>query len=288
MVQALWYVRKSGQVSGPFPAPQIDEALRTGEIALTDDLSLDGEQWLPVRESGMFRGKVQSGKTTGDTADATWLAEREKARQRWEDGVAENSEPATPTPILDTIRIQSLRANHDATRAMVDAEAKRRPSILIAFAALIALVLTGALVWFGQGDDTIKASIGKVSNCAAAPATGISWAGCDKSGQTLRGVDLHSMTLTRANFDGAALARANLSYADLARASLRGANLAGANLLGANLDGADLTGADLSQADLRYATLNNSLLGGSRLDGATLGKTTWIGGQLCDRLDQCR
>lgn len=289
MVQALWYVRASGRVSGPFPAPQVDEALRSGEIAITDELSLDGEQWLPVRESGFFHGKSHVDVTSREDIDPAWRAERDRARQRW----ADDSKPAdsvdSPTPALDAVRMQSLREDHDATRALLDAEMNRRPKMLIALAAILILILAGGLVWFGQsGETTIKASLGKAADCAAAPASGGSWSGCDKIRLSLAGANLGNMSLSRARFDGSVLAGANLGYSDLSKASLRGANLSGANLMGANLEGADLTGADLTGADLRYATLSKALIEGVRIDGAIMGKTTWVDGNRCDSPDQCR
>lgn len=288
MVQALWYVRKSGQVSGPFPAPQIDEALRAGEIVLSDELSLDGEHWQPVLESGLLRGKSVSTRPSQDGQDSAWQEEREKARHRWEDNASSGDAAVTNDPLIDPVSMEALRLRQDATRAMVNDQAKRRPPMLIGIVALLALVLAGTLVWLGQGEAPIQASIGKSSNCATAAAPGVSWAGCDKTGMSFAGADLHSMALSRARFDGSAMAGANLSYVDLSLASLRSVNLAGANLLGANLDGADLTGADLSQADLRYATLNKARLDGVRLTAARVGKTTWLGGQLCDQLEACR
>lgn len=288
MVQALWYVRKSGLVSGPFPAPQIEEALRAGDLLLSDELSLDGDQWQPVRESGLIRGKHVAAKPAQEAPDSAWQEEREKARHRWEDNASSGDGSVTNDPLIDSVSMEALRIRQDTTRAMVNAQAKRRPSLLIAIAALLALVVVGGLVWLGQGEAPIQAAIGKASNCSNSPAPGISWAGCDKFGQSLSGADLHSMTMSRTRFDGAILAGANLSYVDMSQASLRGVNLAGANLLGANLDGADLTGADLSQADLRYATLNKARLDGVRLDGVSIGKTTWLSGQLCDRLEACR
>jgi hypothetical protein len=286
MVQALWYVRKSGQVSGPFPAPQIDEALRVGEIVPTDELSLDGEQWQPVRESGLFRGGHAVAKPPQENPDSAWQIEREKARHRWEDNASQDD--SSGNRLIDSADMDALRVCQETTRAMVNAQAKRRPSVLIAIAAFVALGLVGGLVWLGQGDAPVQTGIGKASNCSDAPAPGISWAGCDKSGLSLTRADLHSMTLNGVRFDGATLAGANLSYVNLSHASLRGVNLAGANLLGANLDGADLTGADLSQAELRYATFVGARLDGVRLDGVSIGKTTWLGGQLCDRLEACR
>ncbi len=287
MVQPLWYVRRNQESHGPFPAPQIEEALRAGEIVASDEVSLDGVQWQPVHASEFARPRGPSSASTKMPADSAWQAERLKARQRWEDGGQETGDGAR-VPVLDAVRMASLRVDAEETRAMFEAESRRKPSLIIAGMAVLVLAGAGLLVWFGQGDDAIRASIGKVSDCAASAAAGQSWAGCDKRAAKLVGVDLHNMSLAGTRFDNADLSGANLSYADLNGASLRSVNLSNANLLGATLEGADLSGAKLSGADLRYATLNRASVDGVRFDGAVLGKTTWTGGGLCDRLELCR
>jgi uncharacterized protein YjbI with pentapeptide repeats len=287
MVQALWYVRKSGAVRGPFPAHQIIEAMHLGEIAESDEISLDAELWLTVKESGVFPPGVATTNTHLPTIDPAWLAEREKARTRWEQGEAIGNSAGTVPADDDPTRLEARRASHAMTRNLVDDQSSRRPSYMIGLLALLCLGGLAALIWYGQGDDAIQASIGKVAECAARPAPGVSWAGCDKTGMTLAKMDLHNMTLSRSRLDGAVLVGANLSYVDLSRASLRGADLSGSNLLGAKLDGADLTGADLSRSDLRYATFTKTLVEGLKLDGAVFGKTVWTMGQLCDSMQQC-
>jgi hypothetical protein len=287
MVQALWYVRRADQTRGPYPGPQIEEALRNGDLEPTDEISLDGAQWQAIGDGGIVRAQARPVATSKPAAaDAAWQAERDKARQRWEDG--NETRMDSPTPMLDAVRMQSLRLDQAETRAMLDARARGKPSLFIALAAILVLALVGSVVWYGQEGEAIQAGIGKAGDCAADATPGSSWAGCDKRGLVKAGADLHSMTLRGARLDGAQLSGANLSYANLSRATLRSANLANANLLGANLDDVDLSGADLSNADLRYATLNRSKLDGARLDGARVGKTTWVGGALCESLEACR
>ncbi len=286
MVQPLWYVRKAGLVSGPFPSPQISEGLRLGEIKPRDEISLDGLQWEAIQDSGQF-GK-RSPEAPPETDDATWTAEREKARQRWEsslDGVGEGAEISP----MERARREALREAHDTTRSLVQAQARQRPSWAIAAVALLVVVLIGVFVWIlGQDKPTISASISKVASCEAPLGEGVSWSGCNKSGLTLDGQDLHGMLMQRTRLDGASLTGADLSYADLTRASLRGANLRQARLMGTMLEGADLTGADLSGADVSYASLIGANLEGARLDGVVAGKTVWVDGRLCDQMDACR
>lgn len=287
MVQPLWYIRRKTTVRGPYPVPQLEEALRNGEIAPSDEISLDGEQWQPLGDGRALRLKVQREVRTGEATDDAWRSERERARQRWEDGAA--IEPVDPgDSVFDAVRLQSLQADHVETRALLDAQAKRAPSLLIVVAAVGLLALIGLFVWYGQSTTPLRTDLGKGGQCAAPATPGSSWAGCDKRGIVMKGADLHSMTLTAVRLDGAQLAGSNLSYANLGRANLRGADLTNVLLVGANLDGADLTGADLTGADLSYATLNKANIEGVRLDGVRLGKTTWVGGALCERQSECR
>ena len=287
MVQPLWYVRKAGIVSGPFPSPQIKEGLRLGEIKPQDEISLDGEQWLAILESGQFGKETASTAITPNDTDSIWLSEREQARQRWEEPAASSAD-VTMTSSLDRARLAALKASHASTQALIDARSHHRPSVLIGIAGVIVLVALGATVWyFGHGEPPIKASIGRVASCQATPGQGVSWAGCKKTMLVFDGEDLHGMDMTRTRLDGTSFIGADLSYSDLTRASLRGANLQGAKLKGTNLENADLTGADLRGADLAYTSFHGALVEGLRLDGAIMGKTTWTDGRLCDQMEPC-
>jgi len=287
MVQPLWYIRRKTTVRGPYPVPQLEEALRNGEIVPSDEISLDGEQWQPLGEGHALRIKPQREVRPGDAVDETWRSERERARQRWEEGAAIESDDSGGS-VLDAVRLQSLQADHAETRAVLDERSKRNPSLLIVVAAIGLLTLIGIFVWYGQSSTPIRTDLGKGGQCASPATPGSSWAGCDKRGIVMNGADMHSMKLTAVRMDGAKLTGANLSYANLERANLRGADLTRVLLVGANLDGADLTGADLAGADLSYATLKKADIEGARLDGVRLGKTIWVAGMLCERMSECR
>jgi hypothetical protein len=283
MVQALWYVRKADTVSGPFPARQIAVALSNGELARDDDISLDGEQWLSIEASGQF--PIRSGGAQNGVADPAWRSEREKARSRWQRDEVVAIPGASPP---ESSHLRSLAADHDTTRALLDAESRRRPSLIVALLGVLLLAGVAVLIWLGDGSDSVRASLGKAAVCAAPAAPGASWAGCAKPGVALAAADLRGMDFQRTRLEGARFAGANLSYADFSRAVLRGADFSGANLMGAKFAGADLTGCDLRRADLRYATLTGALIDGMRYEGAVLGRTAWIDGTLCETAEQCR
>lgn len=280
MTQPLWYVQIHGTVKGPFPSPQIKEMLELGELSPADLVSLDRKQWLSIARSGHFHPGPTPAKPVAAPQDQAWEQERERARERWLR--EEEATPADiPLPARDDARRSALAHDHDATRHLVEAQANRKPRLILAGFALLAVVGLGVAVWQGEGDDTIRASFEKVSNCALPPAEGVSWAGCVRTGEILRGARLRNADLSAGIYDSADLTGADLAYANLRRASLRGANLRSVKLAGAALDGADLTGADLTGADLRYATLTGASLAGVRWDGASLGKATWSDGRPC-------
>jgi hypothetical protein len=282
MTQPLWYYRKNNVVKGPFPSPQIKEMLKVGELSPADLVSLDREQWISIARSGHFQPRPAP-KPASTVKDEEWEQEREKARSRWlkEDGI--EVADSIRLPEEEARKTAALAQDHAETMQMVQARASRRPPYVLGGVALLIVMVTGILVWHGQGDDTIRASFERVSNCALAPADGVSWAGCVRTGEILRGAVLRNADLSGGNYDNADLSAADLAYANLRRSSLRGANLRATKLTGAALDGADLTGADLTGADLSYATLTSAIVEGVRLDGAALGKATWTDGRVCDQ-----
>lgn len=63
VLHRLWYVRKDGEVSGPYPQPQIEEDLAQGRLARGDEISHDSESWVSIERSGYFPADGSSGKT---------------------------------------------------------------------------------------------------------------------------------------------------------------------------------------------------------------------------------
>lgn len=292
MAQHLWYVRKKGDISGPFPAPQIRQMFSLGEIDLRDQVSLDGQQWFTVMESNVLdngSAKPSRGRPMVGESDEEWQREREKARLRWlNDAVEVRAEEDRPRDEVSS----RLRQHEEETRALLTRERNRRPAILAGMASVVVILIIGLAVWFGQsGQQTIQASLtGKVRNCELPPAEGVTWMGCNKDDADLRGANLKNAVLARARFERAELIAADLSYANLDGANMRGANLRGAVLRGASMTQADLTGADLSGANLEFAVMTGAYLEGVRLDGASLRRSTWVDGRICgdDSVGSCR
>ena len=292
MTQSLWYLRNAGKVYGPFPSPQIGEALRAGDIAPDWEISLDEVDWLSIADSGQFESELADGGASDDQDSLAWREERKRARERWLGGPRE-AEPPLPHDLEKDARARlSVAQDHVRTEALLSAERRRRPPLWILLLVAAILAGLGVSVWFGQDEQAIQAGIGLAAeaDCVAPLANGVNWRGCDRRGASARGATARNAMLENARLDEAGLSGADLSYAVLRGASLRNADLSGARLTGADLRGADLGGADLSGADLGHAVLTEARVAGTRLAGARLDRTVWVDGRVCapDSLGECR
>ncbi len=281
MTQHLWYVRRRGVTSGPFPARQLRETFSLGQLDLRDEVSLDGHAWLKLLETDILEVE-HAPAHLAEPEDDEWRREREKAKLRWINNAEETGAVGLAGAAADEAT-DRLRRHEAETRTLLDAQSHKRPAFVAGLAMVLVLLLIGIGVWKGQSGDTkIQAAVAsRIRNCDKAAAEGVIWSGCNKTGAVLSHAVLRNADLTGAHFERADLASADLSYANLGFADLRGANLKNAVLKGATLNQTDLTGADLSGADLSFAVLNGAVLNGVRLDGASLAQSTWIDGRIC-------
>ena len=289
MAHSIWYLRHEDQIFGPFPAPQIAEALKEGEVGQDWEISLNGVDWLNIAESGQFRAEQASWLGGENAESVSWHDQRLQARKRWlQEGTGVTEEAHDPA--RDAAARSSIARDHVRTQALLREDKNRRRSPWILLLAVGVIAGIGVTVWLGQGDKPIQAGIGQTVHCAALLSDGVNWSGCRKSGHVQPSARARNARMDSAWLDGARLAGADMAYASLKNANLRNAELGSANLTGADLTGADLSGADLTGANLSYAVLRNANLTGVRFSATKLGKATWINGQPCatSSMDACR
>lgn len=281
MSQPLWYLRQHDRVIGPFPAPQVREFLRVGEITPDWQISLDEVDWIAIRDSGQFDEPVRPD-SASDTDRQAWRQEREQARQRWLNAGADIAQAEAQDMARERRVRQALAQDMAETDALLKQQQARRPPVVAGLLAILLLAGVIYLIWQGQpGQSGIQAGIGLQAQCAAPLAEAVNWNGCNKKGLVAPGVVARNTRMERVSLEGANLAGADLGYAALVQANLRNADLRGINLVGADLTGADLSGSDLSRADLRFAVMKNAVMSGVRLEGAQLGNATWPDGRIC-------
>jgi hypothetical protein len=286
MAQSIWYLKHDEQIFGPFPQPQIEEALNAGEIDPDWEISLNAVDWLSIVDSGQF--KIEPGGEGVDDSE-DWHDQRQQARKRWL-GDASNVTEVAHDPAQDAAYRTSVARDHIRTQALVSEAQNKRGSPWIGLLVVVLIIGIGFAVWFGQGDKPIQAGISQTVNCVEALHDGVNWTGCGKPGLVQPGAKARNARLDKVRLDNARLKGADLAYASLRAASLRNAELVNVNLTGADLTDADLSGADLSGADLRYAVLAGANLTGVRFAATQLDKATWIDGRICapGSTDRCR
>jgi len=76
----LWFVRRAGCTSGPFPLGALAQEDALGRLALIEEVSPDGDHWF---EPGVLRSVLRS--LPEDRARAEWAGQRAMARSRWAD-----------------------------------------------------------------------------------------------------------------------------------------------------------------------------------------------------------
>lgn len=293
----LWYARHDGVERGPFPRRTITEYLLLGRLRESDAVSQDRKTWVPIARLPHLIPEVMRSVATDDDR-----ARLRRARLQLDERLADRRRgKSAPRAVRELRRGERRRGEsidalehrahrlrmHEALRQRTEALGARRAAALLT--AVFALLI-GVATWYGSDFE-----LATTRDCAAAPAPGVNWNHCDRSGARLAGAPLNRALLNNARLRGADLANADLRaadlrFAELSRARLDRARLAQANLRGAVLREAQLVGSDLTGADLSYADLRGAALGGARLEGARLGRAIWIDGRTCadDSRDACR
>lgn len=272
-VAASWFVRRRGEVKGPFETAQVARFLAAGKLKASDYLSLDKRDWRHPADWPAFARQVD-------------LLVRQRDETRTRAVVSEDPERDQARRRLAGER-RRRRASAPDISSEVAPRLRNRRGVSLAPTLIGALVLAMAIVawWLSRGIEP-EGPASATTDCRALPAPGVDWSYCRAAGRDLRDADLSDARLRNAVLEGAilstaTLARVDLSYADLAGADLSGADLEAAVLKGASLREARLAGAALTEADLRYANLTGADLEGASLAGADLSQATWIDGRVC-------
>ena len=286
-VRKLWYVRRNGDVRGPFPTVAIAQFLLVGRLHKFDEVSEDKQVWHAIDDVEELVPDVMKADMGDPVKQANLEAskhgadERSGEERRHDDDPEHQEQRETERRVAEAMDEHAHRQAGMIERlAVAERKAKRQNAIMIAILVLISVAMLGFMFSYDQGEDVADI------DCTAAPARGVNWSNCDLQGADLNAVDLNGSLIRNANLSSALLFRANLQGADLAYsnlglANLRMADLRSASLVGTNLRNSDMRGANLVRADLSYADLQGAQLVGVNFEGARLDKAIWVDGQRC-------
>lgn len=270
----LWYVRRAGTVSGPFPHQVVARHVLLGRFELSDEVSMDQLEWQPlVTVRILLPAEMVGLQTESDPGKKLWLEERLKAAHRWADERTHHDRRQDEGAV--GARGEDRRKNSVSSDVLAlphfHPGLERRPPCwrylgVAGTIMLLALLVTVGVIFYQPVNPLKVGVVPELSQCQHAAAPKVNWGGCDKQEIRLRGADL----------SGSNLAYANFSRAELSGSRFRQAVLVGANFNNANLNDADLDDADLSFSDLRGATLVSA-----SLKGAVLDRAIWLDGREC-------
>lgn len=278
----LWFTRRRGAVSGPYPSGLISRYLILGRLDLTDELSVDRQNWQPVLAHPALIPPVL---LLPDDAEGREARLQARLREDERRNIDHAGEQAAGHPAVERRAPEPVEFVHHRAQRHRLVQAERREtvpgSVPWMLAGVAVMLVLGLLLLQGDGSQALSQP-----DCMAPAAPGVNWSYCRKSGLDLQGVDLSGSVLTSADLmaarlAGARLSGADLDYADLRRADLRDCNLVEASLVGAILQDTLLDGARLSGANLNYADLRGTSLEGVNLEGVRLGRTVWTDGRVC-------
>lgn len=275
MTQPL-FIRRDKTIKGPFPAGQIAQFLLVGRFKISDEVSIDREEWKPIRACPELIPDVLK----GDPDDAQ-VQDRLAAAKRWADE-----------------RRPSVQGSSDEQRVLSESEttleyrkhresiykrlAKRKDAVAIQSVIVLCLVVTSVFVGFSYMPEQNQ----RETDCQTSASIEVDWQYCRLAGtiaikKDMSRANLNSAILTRANFFASTFNDATLDYADLSVSNLSYAVFVNASLKGTNLQQADLTKANFNNANLAYADFTGAKVNGIKLTTSKLDNAIWIDGQTC-------
>lgn len=291
-----WYLRKNGEVRGPFPSGLLSRYLLLGRVNEEDEISSDAHEWFPIKDVPELIPDVMK----GDLSDPL-VQERLQAARRWADERnidRRSGRKDKPEPQGNRRSADRRETEQSPILEFRNRRANRQYEVLVEYRGRWAILLIAGTIAVFAG---IFISLYKPpppqlgADCRRPAAPNVNWSNCaldgaHLSGLNLSGAALYSASLTAANLSKSKLNGVNLSYAALSVADLQGADLRGANLVGAKLRQAKLNNARLENADLSYADLTGADLSGVSMHNTKLGNAIWTDGRRClpESVDTCR
>jgi len=307
VLHRLWYVRKDGKVSGPFPQPQIEENLSQGVLTRSDEISHDNASWTSIEHSGYFTPDGVAGKPAShhrwyvrrhskligpfphaQIAEYLMLGKLSRSDEISDDRVAWRTiqdsgyfpegpslvQPTEGTDEENAWEVERARAKHRWLDERLYGDGDTAPGPAAAPEAFQSLrhdhQVTQAMI---QAEREQKPKIwqGIVALLVLGAIVAGVWYGGQGEGLVIAPP---AQPLAQPNCS------ANGPGVNWTNCVKTGANLRGAQLKQGQLNSAKLDNADLSGADLSYASLVRTSLRSANMEGAALRAVDFSGADL--------
>jgi len=282
--QPLWFLRREGRVTGPFPSGAVRRFVLLGRVGLDDEVSRERHHWQPVRTlPDVVPPDIRKAMEQDDLEQIMpdLLREDERTGLDRRQAAADQTSTQRRTGERRQDEPELLKRHRQAKTELRSQKRRRRlplPGMLVM--ALVFLLAIGYGFYLGAPPTVTD------SDCEASAAPEVVWRNCRLDGlvaesSNLQGAQMTNALLRGSRLSGSLFTGADLQYADLSSADLSYGEFRDARMKGANLRDSDLSNADMSGADLSYADLQKARIGGAIFDRARLDHAIWTDGGKC-------
>ncbi|MBL1140719.1 MAG: pentapeptide repeat-containing protein [Proteobacteria bacterium] len=287
----LWFVKRNGEIKGPFLSAQITRNILLGRLRYDDEISPDEHNWQKIdKHRELYPDVLQETPVDEEKLEIAKMQvdERVSEKRRQKNKMAQERRKTRERRGTESEIMLVHRENRNSLKELDKKHLKRPKLPVTSIALLIIVMMVFGFVLKPQEENGLI-------DCSLPAGKGVNWHHCHFINLNIENQNLESAILTEATLNGANLMGVNLSGADMAYAVIKSSDLSYANLervrlIGANLTQTDIRYANLKNADLSYADLTGAQLAGADLSNAQFNNTIWTDGRQCKKgsVGSCR
>ncbi|MBL4852132.1 MAG: pentapeptide repeat-containing protein [Gammaproteobacteria bacterium] len=282
--EPLWYIRRKGVVTGPFPVGLIERYVVLGRVSVKTELSADNAHWAVCGEWPEWVAYIADFKLTHESE------EHIEALRRWED---ERGGYDRRMGELDNVA-SDLRSHSDRRNAETDDEIEQRqhrhqrPGLIRRYSLSAAIIpIFAVVVFIGFYLALYKpAATGDPVDCSVQATEGINWSYCDLQNlklinMSLRHSNLQSSNMTGISLEGMDLSDSEMSFSVLTLARINNSNFSNSRMIGVSFRNSLINNTDFKNSDLTYADFSNAEFNNVEFNGARLDHAIWLDRRRC-------
>ncbi|MBL1293589.1 MAG: pentapeptide repeat-containing protein [Thiotrichales bacterium] len=282
--EPLWYIRREGVVSGPFPVRLIERYTVLGRVNAATELSVDNVHWAFFAELPEWVAYIEGFKSQNDSE------EHMEALRRWEDERGGyDRRRGTPTNIASDQRNSGDRRDDEEYEQIEKRQqrSQRKPNARMYSLKVVAIPIFAVMMFIGFYLVLYKPpAIQDPIDCSIGAAEGVNWSYCnlqniDLQNVSLRHSDLKSSNLTGARFIAVDVSASDLSFSLLTRTRISDSSFSSSRMIGVSFRNSLINNVKFIDSDLTYADFSNAEFINVDFSGARLDHAIWIDRRRC-------
>lgn len=282
--EPLWYIRRDGVVTGPFPVKLIERYTVLGRVNAATELSADNVHWAVFAEWPEWVAYIEDFKSQDESE------EHREALRRWEDerGGYDRRKGMPSNIASDQRRSDDRRDDEDyqEIEKRQQRSQRKRPAKMYSLRAA-AIPIFAVMMFIGFYLALYKPSATQDPvDCSVAATEGVNWSYCDKQNQDLQNVSLRHSSLKSSNLTGARFIEVDVSASDTSfslftRTRISDSSFSGSRMVGVSFRNALIENVKFLESDLTYADFSNAEFVNVDFSGARLDHAIWTDRRRC-------